>query len=174
MREFDKDQEDRNVLMKMKKDRKVACLHSDKSGIIVIMERNEYKIMMKEAIVEMGAERVSKDPNESIIEKRTALIRSGVWSDNKKPKIDNFAPNTQCNFGRVKDDKEPPTIRPIVNKKEAPTYDLEKCMKNLYKDLLPVSNASITSTEKFINNFRELKINENDILVSFDIEIEKR
>ena len=47
-------------------------------------------------------------------------------------------------------------------------------MKNLYKDLLPVSNASITSTEKFINNFRELKINENDILVSFDIEIEKR
>ena len=79
----------------------------------------------------MGAERVTKNPNESLIEKRAALIKNGIWPDDRKPKIHNFAPNTPCIFGRIKDHKELPTIRPI-NKKEAPTYDLEKYMKNLY------------------------------------------
>ena len=81
-----------------------------------------------------------------------------------------LAPNTPCIFRRIKDFKEPPTIRPIVNKKEAQTYDLEKHMKSLCKNLLPFSTTAITSTEDFITKFRELKIEEKDILVSFDIE----
>ena len=170
MREIDRDWEDRKILERMKKDREIAYLHSDKTGKIVIMKRNKYKNKMREAIIKMGAERVTKDPNEILKEKWAALIRNGVWPNDRKPKIHNFAPNTPHIFGRIKDHKKLPTIRSIVNKKEAPTYDLEKYMKNLYKDLLPVSTAAITSTEEFINRFRELKINEKDILASFDIE----
>ena len=96
---------------------------------------------MKEAIVKMGAETVEKDPNEVLMEKRAVLIKNGVQPDNKGPRINNFAPNMPVIFGRVKEHKEPPTIRPIVNKKEAPTYDLVKYMKNLYKNLLPDSTA---------------------------------
>ena len=43
-------------------------------------------------------------------------------------------------------------------------------MKSLHKNLLPFSTAAITFTEDFINKFRELKIEEKDILFSFDIE----
>ena len=43
MREINRDREDRKILEKMKKDREIAYLHSDKTGKIVIMERNEYE-----------------------------------------------------------------------------------------------------------------------------------
>ena len=122
------------------------------------MDRGEYNDKMREAIIKMAAERVMKDPNEILMEKKAALIKNELWPDNRKPRIHNFAPNI---FGRIKDHKEPPTIRPIVNKKEAPTYDLKRYMKSLYKNLLPFSIAAFTSTEDFINKFRELRNEEN-------------
>ena len=106
----------------------------------------------------MGAERITKYLSEILTEKRAALIKNGVHLYDRKPRIHNFAPNI---FGRIKDHKEPPTIRPIVNKKEAPTYDLKRYMKSLYKNLLPFSIAAFTSTEDFINKFRELRNEEN-------------
>ena len=115
MREIDRDREDRKILEKMKRDRDIRYLHLDKMRKIIIIERNEYKNKMREAIIKMGAETVTKDPNESSIEKRAPLIKNGVWQDDRKLKVHNFAPNTQCIFGRIKNHKEPPTLRPIVN-----------------------------------------------------------
>ena len=48
------------------------------------MERNEYNEKMREAIFKISAERVTKDPNENLMEKRAALIRNGVWPDDRK------------------------------------------------------------------------------------------
>ena len=50
-----------------------------------------------------------KDLNEVLMEKGAALIKNGVWPDNKKPRIYNFAPNMPSIFGRIQDHKEPPT-----------------------------------------------------------------
>ena len=93
MKEGDRDREDRTVLEKMKRDREIAYLHSGKAGKIIIMDRSEYNDKMREAIIKMGAdkynkireaiikmdaERVTKNPNENLIEKRVALIKNGV------------------------------------------------------------------------------------------------
>ena len=40
---------------------------------------------MREAIFKMGAEIVTKDPNESLTEKRAALIKNGVCPDDRNP-----------------------------------------------------------------------------------------
>ena len=58
----------------------------------------------------------------------------------------------------------------MINRKEAPTYDLEKHMNSLYKNLLLDSTAAPTSTDDFIIKLKELKIEKEDISVSFDIE----
>ena len=92
--------------------------------------------------------------NEVLMEKRAALSMNGVWVDNKKPRIYNFAPNTPRIFVRVKDHKKPPTKSPIVNNKEAPINNLEKYIKSLYKILLLDSTAALTSTEDFISKLR--------------------
>ena len=81
------------------------------------MDREEYNRKMKEVIVKMVAESVMIYLNEVLMEKRADLIKNGVWPNNKEPRIYNFAPNTPRIYGRVKDNKEPRIIRPIVNKK---------------------------------------------------------
>ena len=67
------------------------------------------------------------------------LIKENSWPKDRKPKLLNLAPNTQCRFGRLKGHKDPYTIRPIVNKKGDLTYDLEKYMKNVYREIVPES-----------------------------------
>ena len=49
------DREDRRVLEKIKRDRKIAYLHSDKKGRIIIMDRGQYNCKMGEAIIKMDA-----------------------------------------------------------------------------------------------------------------------
>ena len=49
------------------------------------------------------------------------------------PKIKNHAPNISRIFRKFKDHKNPPKFRSIVNKKERPTYDLEKYIADIYK-----------------------------------------
>ena len=68
MREYDKDREDRRVLEEMKQDMEIACLDSDKTGRIIIMDRGEYNFKMKEAIVKMDSESVNRDSNELLME----------------------------------------------------------------------------------------------------------
>ena len=62
--------------------------------------KSEYNDKMRGAIIKMDAERVIKDPNKNLIKKRAALIKNGVWPDDRKPRIHNFAPNTNRIFGR--------------------------------------------------------------------------
>ena len=51
--------------------------------------------------------------------------------ENTTPKIKIHAPNIPGIFGKFKDHKNPPKFRPVVNKKEEPTYDLEKYMADI-------------------------------------------
>ena len=51
-------------------------------------------------------------------------MKEGIWPDNITPINHNHALNTHRAFGRYKDHKDPPSVRPIVNKKEGPTYFL--------------------------------------------------
>ena len=60
-------------------------------------------------------------------------------------------------------------MRPIVNKKEGPTYFLEKYMTKIYKRYLPDNNNSLNSTEDFIKKLKEIKLEKDLKVVSFDI-----
>ena len=48
-------------------------------------------------------------------------MKEGKWPGSIIPVNHNHASNTSKAFGRYKDYKEPPSIRPILNKK-GPTY----------------------------------------------------
>ena len=170
IREGNRDVEDRRVLTAIKRDTEIACIHSDKTGKIVIMQRDNYNSMMEETIRKLEASEINSDPNKKLMKIVDNLIKEDSWPENKKPKLLNFAPNTPRIFGRLKDHKDPFTIRPIVNKKEAPTYSLEKYMKNIYREILTESETTLQSTEDFIKRFREIDIEKDEILVSFDVE----
>ena len=72
--------------------------------------------------------------------------------------------------GKYKDHKNPPKFRPIVNKKDGPTYDLEKYMADIYKKILSPSTNSLSSTSEFIQYLWNINCKrKKKILVSFDV-----
>ena len=97
------------------------------------MDRNKYNMMVEEIIEKLEAKEINFDPNKKLTEIVDDLMKENSWPKGKKPKLLNFALNIPRLFGRLKDHKDPYTIRPIVNKKEAPTYDLEKYMEKYAK-----------------------------------------
>ena len=89
--------------------------------------------------------------------------------ENTTPKIKIHAPNIPGIFGKFKDHKNPPKFRPIVNKKEGPTNDLQKCMADIYKKILSPSTCSLSSTAEFINHLRNINCKGKCLLVSFEV-----
>ena len=84
--------------------------------------------------MKMQVKIMNKDLNKKIHNKISNLMKEGKWPDNITPINQNHAPNTLKAFERYKNHKDPPSMRLIVNKKEEPTYFLEKyviCYENL-------------------------------------------
>ena len=169
LKEKTKDVADRKCLNEIKNDENLACLMTDKTGKIVIMDKADYVNKMETTIQEMEIENITQNPLNKLIGKVKLLLQSKYWPDDKKPTLLNHAPNIPRMFGKFKDHKIPPKMRPIVNKSEGPTYEIEKYMKNIYNKLLPPSTHSLSSTSEFIQRLREFSSNQEYILVSFDV-----
>ena len=61
-----KDSEDIKELMKLKNNEEIACIHTDKTGKIVILNRNDYINLMENTFAKMQVETINKDPNMKI------------------------------------------------------------------------------------------------------------
>ena len=83
--------------------------------------RQDYIEMIQNTFKKMQVEIKDKDLNKKIQNKIVNLMKEIKWPENH-----NHARNTPRAFGRYKDSKEPPSMRPIVKKKEGPTLFLRK------------------------------------------------
>ena len=151
------DSEDIKELKRLKNNKEIACIHTDKMGKMVTLNKQDYTDMMENTFMKMQVEIMNKDPNKKLKNKIRNLMKEGIWPDNITPFNHNHAPNTPRAFGRYKDHKKPPSMRPTVNKKEEPTYFLEKYMTKINKMFLFGDINSLNSTEDFIRKLKEIK-----------------
>lgn len=161
--------EEMKIIKEIKDNNNIVILHTDKTNKIAVMDRNEYNEKMQDAINSINAEEINKDPTDNINNKVKELAKNPNWPQGEKLDIVNKTPIAPIMFGKIKDHKNPMKMRPIVNKRTAPTYKLENYMKTIYAKLLPQSDKMIKSTKEFIDKIRNLKIKENEMIVSFDI-----
>ena len=142
---------------------------TDKTGKIAILDKSDYINKMENTIKEINVDIMNQNPLRKLTEKVKILLKSTHWPKNKPPLLINHAPNIPRLFGKFKDHKTPPKFRPIVNRREGPTYDIEVYMTNIYKEILPPSDHSLNSTADFIKRLRSFEHNSKDKIVSFDV-----
>ena len=102
IREKNRDGEDRRVLTRIKRDSEIACIHSDKTGKIVIMQRKNYNSMMEETIKKLEAREINSDPNKKLMKIVEDLIKEDSWQENKKTKAFKFCTKHTKNFWKIK------------------------------------------------------------------------
>lgn len=133
-----------------------------------MMPRKDYTKKMLETIEGMKVLKLKKDPNPKLIEKTKSVIKDPKWPRHITFNF-NAASITPRLFGGLKDHKNTYKMRSIVNKREQVTYQLDKTMKNVYNKILPATENVLASMQELIQKFREISIDKNDILVSFDV-----
>lgn len=78
-------------------------------------------------------------------------------------------PYTPRIYGAPKIHKEGVPIRPIVNTIDGPTYHLAKYLAKKRKPLLGNTSSFVKVSNHFINEIKHIKLEQNDILVSFNV-----
>ena len=72
-------------------------------------------------------------------------------------------------YGLPKTHKENIPLKPIVSLPRSPTYELSKYLAMILYLLFKKSPDTIDNTNEFVANFKDLKLEPEEIMISFDV-----
>ena len=168
----------KETIKKLSNNENICLLKQDKGRGIVIMDRNKY--------VEKCLDILQTDKFTEVMEDPTATFETRVQNCLRKmkkrlgPAIYNSIYPTASRPGRFYgtaklhkleqgcEDVDQLPIRPIISNIGTATYKTSKYLAKLLAPLTK-SNYSISSTTEFIEKIRNLKVDNNHEMISFDV-----
>ena len=136
-----------------------TTMYEDKMNIIV-NEECTYKELKRDPTT-----RFEKEVAEAV----RRLHRAGHISDQLKDRLTPSYCNPPQMYGLPKVHKPGLPLRPIVSTTGAPTYNLAKEMAQILSPLAGNSDSFVKNSTEFACRIRELELDEDDSLVSFDV-----
>ena len=115
-----------------------------------------------------ATKKLTKDPGVRIIRDLTKSINNYSLDEGKKKKL---IPNPIIPriYGLLKIHKNGAPLRPIVNTIGSPTYNLVKHLAKTLKPLAGNTTSYIKDSTHFIQEIKNLILDDNDMLVMFDV-----
>lgn len=154
------------------KEKNLIICKADKGNTITILDKEDYINKVNKFIEENNFDICNKDPTSKFknnVLKTIKSVKSIIQEqDIFKYKIMN--PRSPIFYGMPKIHKENIPIRPVVSYINVPIYRI--C--NLINTTLPKmmkckSDYSINNSSEFINKTKNLLLNKNNVMVSFDV-----
>ena len=155
--------------------KEIVILPADKGRATVVLDRLEYESKMDAMLADTKTyEILKKDPTSSL---RTKLINILKRLEKKEHKID----KTQYNelypttfhmpriYGSPKIHKENCPLRPIVEGIGSVTYNLQKSLKPILRPIEGDPEFYIKDSKDLVKVFGELKLEDDEILMSHDV-----
>ena len=161
---------ERQELKKLKENKEVIVISADKGNATVVMNTDEYEEKIKEILKPETYSVKARDPTNTVERKTINLLKETDWEQDliKQLKPSNSLPPRL--YGLPKIHKQGVPLRPIVSSIGSPTYKLAKHLATLLKSLVGQSEHHIKNSKQFIDIIKTIKLEETDILVSFDVE----
>ena len=178
-------------LKKLKNEKNLIFLTADKGGATVIMEKTEYiqklmQIVQSEAYEKSNVKDLPKKVSIALRKLCAELIKSKVAKEQKNEdkvrvkkqvskEINKFKPGAEEPFktphlyGAPKDHKEGTPLRPIVSTIDSLLRDTENFLKPLLALVTRNSKYNIKNAVTALNELKQLKVDENTRLCSFDV-----
>lgn len=169
---LNKDQ--RIALKELKENKEITILKADKGNSTVVLTTSEYDAKMKDLLDDQTTYRkLKKDPT-AATERKVAAF---VWKLRQADKIGSATAHQLRNtdssapalYGLPKIHKEGMPFRPIVSFIGSPTYDLAKFISRILSPLVGNTDRSVRNSKEFVEEIRDMTIQDNEMLVSFDV-----
>ena len=166
--------EERDALKSLKEDNTIMILSVEKGRVSVVLDTDTYHAKTS-ALIETGPyQPLSKDPTDRLTrklsEKLLSLKRNGRIS---KAVYNNIRPRHKQPariYGSPKIHKANIPLRPIVSCVKTFAYDLPVFLANILSPLTGNSDFTVTNSAHFASIISSEKIQDHEIMVSFDVE----
>ena len=166
--------EQQDALKSLKEDKSIMILPADKGRTSVVLDADTYRAKMS-ALIDSGPyQLLNKDPTDRLTqklsEKLLTLKRNGHISEAVYNKIRPRHKQPPRVYGLPKIHKANTPLRPIVSCVNTFAYDASAFLANILSPLTGNSDFTVTNSAHFASIISSEKIQDHEIMVSFDIE----
>ena len=162
-----------SALRELKRDRDHTVLTADKGVAMVIMDRQDYMNKANHLLNQSTYKSITKDPTNSIKNKLINILKrvktkTGLDSNTYKSMYPTGCVPPKF-YGLPKIHKPDTPLRPIVSSCGSVTYGVAKELAKILKPLVGKSPHHITSTQDFVEQARQIKMEPGECLSSYDV-----
>jgi hypothetical protein len=147
----------------------MTVLPADKGNATVVLLSEDYHSKIRIVLSDPVYKKLTADPTNRIERRTTALVKKSEIPEDDAKRLTPHASVPPRLYGLPKIHKKDVPLRPIVNCIGSPTYALAKYLTGLLGPLVGESDHHIRKSEAFVKKLQAIKLQETDILVSFDV-----
>jgi hypothetical protein len=136
---------------------------------MVVLMSEDYHSKIRNMLSDPIYKKLTADPTNKTERQMIALIKKSEIPEKDAKRLTPHASAPPRLYGLPKIHKKAVPLRPIVNCIGSPTYTLAKYLAGLIRLLVGQSNCHIRNSEAFVQKLQSIKLQETDILVSFDV-----
>jgi len=153
----------------MQNDNSIMILPANKGNATVILSSMDYKSKVRSLLNNPVYRRLTSDPTSKIEKQTTFLIKRSDFPEDVAKKLILHTSVPPRLYGLPKIHKKGIPLRPIVNYITSPTYLLVKHLTGLLNPLIGHAPSHIRNSEGFIQKLNTIRLQQSDILVSFNV-----
>ena len=162
-----------SALRELKRDRDRIVLTADKGVAMAIMDRQDYINKANQLLNQNTYRSIAKDSTNSIKIKLINILKrvknqTGLDSNTYKSMYPTGCVPPMF-YGLLKIHKPDTPLRPIVSSCGSVTYGVAKELAKILKPLVGKSPHHITSTQDFVEQARQIKLEPGECLSSYDM-----
>ncbi|CAK9810876.1 hypothetical protein ANTPLA_LOCUS6713 [Anthophora plagiata] len=161
---------EKKALYELKQNKDIVIIPADKGNTTVVMTRQDYTNKITQLLQDDTYKKIHKDPTKTIERKTTALLKTAKLPDDIYKSTNPQESRAPRLYGLPKIHKPDVPLRPIVSAIGSPTYNLAKYLTKILKPLTGKTTSHIQNSTHFIQKIQNIRLEPNDILVSFDVQ----
>ncbi|XP_050510634.1 uncharacterized protein LOC126887260 [Diabrotica virgifera virgifera] len=163
--------EEMKALKTLRNDDSITILPADKGNATVIMNKIQYEDKITDLITNGPYSKLTKDPTKTLenkIYRALFKFKNDLTYYQRKLMTPHYS-KTPHFYGVPKIHKANIPLRPICSTINSPCSELSKFLLNILKPFANNDDTFIKNTKHFLNKLSTIEFNQNNILVSFDI-----
>ena len=165
---------ERKAIDELRKDKTRIVMKADKGNCFVVMDRSDYDEKMQELLDDQQTyEKVTKTPFKKIERDLNAhllqLKHEQKLDQNTYKKLHSTDAIPPAIRGSVKHHKPNNPLRPIVTCRNTALYNTSKFLSNILSPLQNHNGYSVNNSIDFAKKLTETHIDDDEIMVSFDV-----
>ncbi|CAH8658977.1 unnamed protein product [Schistosoma guineensis] len=166
--------QEQKALKELRNRKDIIIIPAEKGRTTVIMDKEEYVNKAEELLEDkstyklMDTNPVKKLDNQ-ISKTLNKLVKAGEITKQDQWRMKSSGPVLPRFYGRPKIHRPNIPLRPVVALPGTPTYNLSKEISPILRHLVDSANHSVKSPTQFLDQIKDIQINNDELMISFDV-----